>query len=314
MQIYVIKRLLSAVVVMWAVATIVFFAMRLIPADPAQVVLGDYASQELVDAFRQKMGLNLPIWQQYANFLAGLFHGDLGRSMVTNQPIAEQIFSVFPYTLSLALASLLVGAAIGIPLGVVTAIRRNTIVDSMGRIFALAGFSFPGFYLGILLLIIFSVQLKWFPVVHSVSEGGGILEHLHKLVLPAFSLGLIQAAYITRLTRSSMLETLSQDYVRTAHAKGLPKSVVFYKHALRNVLIPVVTAMGLYTGSILGGAVLTETVFSRPGLGKLLVGAIAQRDYTLIQSGVLMFAFVVLSVNLLVDLSYAFFDPRVKYE
>lgn len=313
MQGYIIKRLLSSVVVMWAVVTIVFFAMRLVPADPAQVVLGDYASQELIVAFRQKMGLDLPLWQQYADFMIGLLHGDLGRSMVTNQPIAEQIFSVFPYTLSLALASLAVGAAIGIPLGVLTAIRRNTIVDSLGRFFALAGFSFPAFYLGIILLIIFSVQLEWFPVVHSV-RGGGILEHLYKLVLPALSLGLIQAAYITRLTRSAMLETLSQDYVRTAHAKGLPNRIVFYKHALKNVLIPVVTAMGLYTGTILGGAVLTETVFSRPGLGKLLVGAIAQRDYTLIQSGLMMFAFIVLTVNLLVDLSYAIFDPRVKYD
>lgn len=314
MQAYIIKRLLSAIVVMWAVATIVFFAMRVVPSDPAQVVLGDYASQTLIDAFRQKMDLNLPIWQQYANFLMGLLHGDLGRSMITNQPIAKQIFSVFPYTLSLAIASLLVGASIGVPLGVVTAIRRNTIIDSAGRFFALAGFSFPSFYLGIILLLLFSVHLKWFPVVHSVSEEAGPLEHFHKLVLPAFSLGLIQAAYITRLTRSAMLETLSQDYVRTAHAKGLPKTVVFYKHALMNVLVPVVTAMGLYTGAILGGAVLTETVFSRPGLGKLLVGAIAQRDYTLIQSGVMMFAFVVLIVNLLVDLSYAIFDPRVTYD
>ncbi|MCG5487301.1 MAG: ABC transporter permease [Sinorhizobium meliloti] len=314
MQSYIIKRLLSAVLIMWAVATLVFFAMRVVPADPAEVVLGDYASQELIKSFRQKLGLDLPIWQQYANFLAGLLHGDLGRSMVTNQPVAEQIFSLFPYTLSLALASLVVGAAIGIPLGVVTAVRRNTIVDSAGRLFALAGFSFPGFYLGVILLIVFSVHLKWFPVVHSVSEGAGLLEHLHKLVLPACSLGLIQAAYITRLTRSAMLETLSQDYVRTAYAKGLPKRVVFFKHALRNVLIPVVTAMGLYTGSILGGSVLTETVFSRPGLGKLLIGAIAQRDYTLIQSGLMMFAFIVLIVNLLVDLSYAIFDPRVKYD
>ncbi|MGY4627042.1 ABC transporter permease [Bradyrhizobium sp. USDA 4486] len=314
MQAYIIKRLLSAIVIMWAVATIVFFAMRVVPSDPAQVVLGDYASQALVDAFRQKMGLNLPIWQQYANFLAGLLHGDLGRSMITNQPIAEQIFLIFPYTLSLAIASLLVGSAIGIPLGVITAIRRNTAIDSAGRFFALAGFSFPSFYLGIILLLIFSVYLKWFPVVHSVSEEAGLLEHFNKLVLPAFSLGLIQAAYITRLTRSAMLDTLNQDYVRTAHAKGLPRAVVFYKHALRNVLIPVVTAMGLYTGSILGGAVLTETVFSRPGLGKLLVGAIAQRDYTLIQSGVMMFAFVVLIVNLLVDISYVIFDPRVKYD
>lgn len=313
MQGYIIKRLLSAIIVMWAVSTLVFFAMRVVPADPAEVVLGDYATQASIDAFRQKMGLDLPIWQQYANFLSGLLHGDLGRSMVTNQPVADQIFSLFPYTLSLALASLLVGAAIGIPLGVVTAARRNTSIDTAGRLFALIGFSFPSFYLGIILLIVFSVHLGWFPVVHSVTTGAGPIEHLHKLVLPAVSLGLIQAGYITRLTRSAMLETLSQDYVRTARAKGLPERIVFYKHALRNVLIPVVTAMGLYTGSILGGAVLTETVFSRPGLGKLLLGAIAQRDYTLIQSGVMLFAFVVLIVNLLVDLSYAFFDPRIKH-
>jgi ABC-type dipeptide/oligopeptide/nickel transport system permease component len=313
MQGYIIKRLLSSVVIMWAVATIVFFAMRLVPADPAVVVLGNYASQETIDAFLRRAGLDQPLWQQYLTFFTGLLHGDLGNSLVTNRPIAAQIFAVFPYTLSLALASLGVGAVVGIPLGVITAIRRNTFIDSLGRFFALAGFSFPAFYLGIILLIVFSVKLEWFPVVHTIREGG-LLEHIHKLVLPALSLGLIQAAYITRLTRSAMLETLGQDYVRTARAKGLPDRTVYYKHALKNVLIPVVTAMGLYTGTILGGAVLTETVFSRPGLGKLLMGAIAQRDYTLIQSGLMMFAFIVLAVNLLVDLSYAIFDPRVKYD
>ncbi len=310
---YAIKRMLSAVGIMWAVATIVFFAMRIVPADPAEVVLGDYATPAAIEAFRVQMGLDRPLLEQYVTFMTGLLQGDLGRSLVTRQPVADQIFALFPYTLSLALAALFVGAAIGIPLGVTTAIYRNTWIDSSGRLFALLGFSMPAFYLGILLLLAFSLGLGWFPIMHTI-QSGTLSEHLYKLVLPAFSLGIIQAAYITRLTRSSMLEVMSQDFVRTAHAKGLPRSKVYYKHVLRNIMIPVITAMGLYTGTVLGGAILTETVFNRPGLGRLLVGAIATRDYPLIQSGLMMFAFVVVVVNLLVDLSYALFDPRVKYD
>lgn len=313
MHAYVIKRLLSSIVIMWAVATIVFFAMRVIPADPAQVVLGDYATAESLETFRRNAGLDQPLLVQYGRFFAGILQGDLGQSLVTNASISQEIFAVLPYTVELALASLLVGALVGIPLGVWTAVHRNTAVDYVGRVLALAGFSFPAFYLGIILLLIFSVQLGWFPIIHSIRDGG-FAERIYKLILPAFSLGLIQAAYITRLTRSAMLEVLSQDYVRTAYAKGLSPIKVNFKHALRNVMIPVVTAMGLYTGTILGGAILTETVFNRPGLGKLLVGAIAQRDYNLIQSGLMVFAFIILLVNLIVDLSYALFDPRVKYE
>jgi peptide/nickel transport system permease protein len=213
--------------------------------------------------------------------------------------------------LSLALGSLLIGALVGIPVGVLTAVRRNSWIDLTGRVLALIGFSFPSFYLGVVLLLIFSVWLGWFPIIHTM-RGTSMAEQLQKLVLPSLSLGLIQAAYITRLTRSTMLEALSQDYVRTAVAKGLRPWRVYFKHALRNVLIPVVTAIGLYTGTILGGAILTETVFNRPGLGKLLVGAIAQRDYNLIQSGLIVFALMIMLVNLLVDLSYGLLDPRVK--
>lgn len=310
---YVVKRLCSAVFIMWAVTTLVFFAMRLVPADPAEVILGDNATEESLQAIREKTGLNLPVLTQYRIFMSGLMRGDLGRSMINNQSVSEQIAALFPYTLELALASLFVGAAIGIPLGILTAVRRNSWIDYFGRIFALTGFSFPAFYLGILLLLFFSVYLNWFPVVHTFNEGG-LLERIEKLVLPALSLGIIQAAYITRLTRSSMLEQLELDYVRTARAKGISESSIQYKHVLRNVMIPVITAIGLYTGAILGGAVLTETVFNRPGIGKLLVGAIAQRDYTLIQSGLMVFAFIVVLINLLVDLSYTLFDPRVKYE
>lgn len=310
---FLLRRFISALLIMWAVATVVFFAMRVIPADPAEVVLGDQASAESLAAFRHQHGLDRPLWDQYVDFISALAQGDLGNSIVTGQPIFAQIAAVFPYTLSLALSSLAIGALIGIPLGVVTAVYRNTWVDYFGRIFALTGFSFPAFYLGILLLLFFSVYLGWFPIIHTV-RGNSVAEHLTKLALPALSLGLVQAAYVTRLTRSTMLETLSQDYIRTAYAKGLRPGRVYVKHALRNVLIPVVTAVGLYTGTILGGAVLTETVFNRPGLGKFLIGAISQRDYNMIQSGLIVFAMLIMTVNIIVDISYTILDPRVKYE
>ena len=313
MKMYIIKRILSALVIMWAVATIVFFAMRVVPADPAYVVLGNYATEEALQAFRHDMGLDRPLWDQYVDFIGRLVRGDLGRSMITNRPIGEQIWMLFPYTFNLAVCSTLLGAIIGIPLGVWAAIRKNSAVDYISRIVALAGFSFPAFYLGVLLLLVFSVELGWFPVIHQVRTGT-LAEHIQKLILPAMSLGLIQASYVTRLTRSSMLEALNEDYVRTAFAKGLRPKRVYFKHVLKNIMIPVITAIGLYMGTILGGAILTETVFNRPGLGKLLVGAISQRDYNMIQSGLVVFAFIVVIVNLLVDLTYSLFDPKVKYE
>jgi ABC-type dipeptide/oligopeptide/nickel transport system permease component len=313
MKIYVLKRIISALVIMWAVATIVFVSMRVIPSDPAQVVLGNYATEEALKAFRHDMGLDRPLWVQYAEFMNRLVRGDLGRSMITNRPIGEQIWALFPYTFNLALSSTLLGAIIGIPLGVWAAIRKNSPVDYISRIVALAGFSFPAFYLGVLLLLVFSVELGWFPVIHQV-RSGTLGEHIHKLILPALSLGLIQASYVTRLTRSAMLEALNEDYVRTAFAKGLRPQKVYFKHVLKNIMIPVITAIGLYMGTILGGAILTETVFNRPGLGKLLVGAISQRDYNTVQSGLVVFAFIVVIVNLIVDLTYSLFDPKVKYE
>ena len=309
---FLLRRLLSLALIAMAVPTIVFFVMRMVPADPAQVVLGDQATAESLAAFRRQAGLDEPLLVQYAAFVSGLAHGDLGDSMISGEPILQQIAAVLPHTVSLAVSALLIGALIGIPLGVATAVRRGTWVDFTGRVFALLGFSFPSFYLGVLLLLVFSVWLGWFPVIHTM-RGDSLGEYLNKLALPSLSLGLVQAAYVTRLTRSTMLEVLNQDYIRTAFAKGLPGGRVYYKHALRNVLITVITAMGLYTGTILGGAVLTEIVFNRPGLGKLLIGAVAQRDYNLIQSGLIVFAMVIMVVNLLVDLSYSLLDPRVKY-
>ncbi len=312
MTVFLLRRFFTLIVILFSVPTIVFFIMRLVPADPALVVLGDQASAEAIAAFRQKAGLDQPLFTQYSDFMLGLLQGNLGDSLITGKSISEQIWSVFPDTLALALAALVVGAAVGIPIGVITAVKRNGWIDFSGRVFALLGFSFPSFYLGVLLLLVFSVWLGWFPVIHSM-RGDSVGEYLQKLVLPGLSLGLVQAAYVTRLTRSTMIEALSQDYVRTAFAKGLTPYEVFFKHALRNVLVIVITAMGVYTGTILGGAILTETVFNRPGLGKLLIGAIAQRDYNLIQSGLIVFALIIVLVNLLVDLSYGLLDPRVKY-
>jgi ABC-type dipeptide/oligopeptide/nickel transport system permease component len=308
---FVIRRFLMALLIVWAVVTIVFFSMRIIPADPAEVALGDYASAEALAAFRKDAGLDQPLLGQYLDLLTGLAHGDLGRSIITQQSISEQITAALPHTLALALGALLVGVIIGIPLGVATAVKRGTWIDFSGRFISLLGLSFPSFYVGIVLLIVFSVWLGWFPIIHA-PRSGTIGETLYKLVLPSLSLGFIQSAYIARLTRSTMLETLSQDYIRTAFAKGLHPMKVYFKHALRNVMIPVVTAIGLYTGAILGGAILTETVFSRPGLGKLLLGAVAQRDYNLVQSGLIVFSSIVILVNLLVDLSYSLLDPQVK--
>lgn len=309
---FIARRLLSLVLIALAIPTIVFFLMRLVPADPALAVLGDLATAESIAAFRHRVGLDQPLLVQYGQFMAGLARGDLGRSMITGLSISQQIAGAFPHTLSLAIGALVVGAIVGIPVGVLTAVRRDSLTDFFGRVFALLGFSFPTFYLGVLLLLVFSVWLGWFPVIHTM-RGNSIGEYVHKLILPALSLGLVQAAYVMRLTRSTMLEVLNQDYVRTAFAKGLTPHKVFFKHALRNVLITVITAMAMYTGSILGGAILTETVFNRPGLGKVLIGAIAQRDYNLIQSGAIVFALMIMTVNLLVDLSYGLLDPRVKY-
>jgi len=312
MTVFLLRRFFTLIVILFSVPTIVFFIMRLVPADPALVVLGDQATAQAIAAFRQKAGLDQPLFVQYSDFMLGLLHGNLGNSLITGKSISEQIWSVFPDTLALALAALVVGAVVGIPIGVITAVKRNGWIDFSGRVFALLGFSFPSFYLGVLLLLVFSVWLGWFPVIHSM-RGDSVGEYLQKLVLPGLSLGLVQAAYVTRLTRSTMIEALSQDYVRTAFAKGLTPYDVYFKHALRNVLVIVITAMGVYTGTILGGAILTETVFNRPGLGKLLIGAIAQRDYNLIQSGLIVFALIIVLVNLLVDLSYGLLDPRVKY-
>lgn len=311
MLVYTVRRLFLSVPTLLAVLTLVFVIVRVLPGDPAQAALGDYASQEAVEALRQKMGLDAPLPVQYGRFLADLLRGDLGRSLITGKPVAEQIRFVLPYTLQLTAASILLGIVLGVPLGIVTALRRNHFVDYVGRVLSLAGLSVPAFYLGILLMLAFAVELDWFPVVGAgdPSQPGSLLYHL---VLPAFSLGLIMTAYVTRMTRSAMLNILSEDYVRTARAKGLDERVVMLRHALRSALIPIVSIVGIFAVSLIGSSVMTEIVFSRPGLGKLMVGAMKQRDYTMLQSIMVVYALIIVIINLAVDMLYGVVDPRVR--
>jgi len=310
---YILRRMLVSVPILLVVLTLVFLLVRIAPGDPAVAALGDYASQEAVERMRQRMGLNKPLWMQYVDFLGQLARGDLGRSLINDVPVSQQIRRVLPYTLELTGSGIFVGLLFGIPLGIVTALRRNTLLDYAGRIFGLAGLSVPAFYLGILLMLLFAVELDLFPVV-----GGGELsdlrDNLHHLFLPALSLGLIMTAYITRMARSAMLEVLNADYMRTARAKGLQERVVLIRHGLRTALIPVVSVVGVYSIVLIGSSVMTEVVFSRPGVGKLMVGAMKQRDYTTLQSIMVIYASFVVIINLITDIAYGLIDPRIRYE
>ncbi|RLC65795.1 MAG: ABC transporter permease [Chloroflexi bacterium] len=313
MLIYIVRRIVVSLPILLTVLTLVFLLVRLAPGDPAVAALGDYASQEAVERMRERMGLNAPLWLQYVRFLGQLVRGDLGHSLINNVPVSQQIKRVLPYTLELTAAGILVGLLFGIPLGIATALRRNTLIDYLGRIFGLTGLSVPAFYLGILLMLLFSVQLNWFPVV-----GGGDLtdlgDNLRHLCLPALSLGLIMTAYVARMTRSALLAVLNEDYIRTARSKGLPERLVLLRHALRTALIPVVSVVGVYSIVLIGSSVMTEVVFSRPGLGKLMVGAMKQRDYTTLQSIMVIYASFVVIINLLTDLAYGIIDPRIRYQ
>jgi ABC-type dipeptide/oligopeptide/nickel transport system permease component len=302
---YILKRLLLAIPTLFAVLTIVFVLARVLPGDPAQTILGDQASEEALVNMRHRLGVDKPIGAQYIDFLVNAVRGEWGNSLVTGKPVVEEVRNVLPYTIYLTVTSIVLGALIGVPLGVWSALRRNTWVDYVARIGSLLGLSFPAFVSAILLLLAFAIELRWFPVI---STGQG----LRSLALPAVNLGIIMAAYVTRVTRSSMLEVLGEDYIRTARAKGVPTRAVIWRHAFRNGLIPVVTVVGLYLGILIGNSVLTEIVFNRPGLGKLIVSALNQRDYTVLQGMMVVYAFAIVLVNLLTDLTYGFIDPRVK--
>ncbi|WP_295809627.1 ABC transporter permease [uncultured Nitratireductor sp.] len=312
MTAFVLKRLGFAVITLFAVLTIVFFIVRILPGDPAMAILGDQASQEALVALRARLGLDQPLYVQYVQFLGGVIVGDWGVSMVSGRPVIQEILKVLPATLELTIVSLILGAAVGIPLGVWSAVRRNKLPDYITRMASLLGLSFPAFVSAVLLLLVFAIQLRWFPVISS-GQGTTLGERLRDLALPAINLGLIMAAYITRVARSAMLEVLNQDYVRTAYAKGLAFATIIWRHCLRNAMIPVVTVVGLYLGILIGNSVLTEIVFNRPGLGKLIIGALNQRDYTMLQGMMVIYTLIVVLVNLLTDLTYGLIDPRIKY-
>ena len=300
------RRLLLTIPVLLGVATLVFSLIHLIPGDPAQAMLGEAAPQADVVELRHRLGLDRPLIEQYGMFLKGLVKGDLGTSLRTGQPVTDQIVERMPATFELAAAAMIVAIAFAMPLGIVAAVRRGTVADHAAMTISLAGVSVPNFWLGPMLAIIFAVELGWLPV-----SGRGTWAHL---VLPAISLGAALAAILARMTRATMLEELREQYVQAARARGVSKSRAVLRHAFRNSLIPVVTLLGLQFGAVLTGAVITETIFAWPGVGRLLIQAITFRDYPLVQGCILLIALTYVGVNLATDMVYGVLDPRIRYE
>jgi peptide/nickel transport system permease protein len=304
---YALGRLFAAIPTLLALTVLVFLMLQLIPGDPAEIFLGEQRSTpELLEQVRQDMGLDRPLYEQYLTYLGGVVRGDLGESLFNKQPVLDQILEALPYTMALAMSALVISTVLGLTLGVVSALKHNTWIDTLAMAFALLGVSMPVFWLGLLMILVFSVNLQWFPPM-----GQGSLD---RLVLPAMTLGLLSSATLARLVRSSMLDAMADDYIRTARAKGLHERSVIVRHALRNALIPAVTVMGLQFGGLLSGAVITETIFARVGLGKMYVESILNKDITMIQGLTLIIAFMIIMINILVDLSYATLDPRIRYE
>ncbi len=301
---YVIKRLVMLIPVIIGVSFLVFFIMSLAPGDTARAILGENAPIEAVEALREELGLNDPLLVRYGNYMLDLLHGDLGESYKSGRPVFSEIASRFPTTLKLAFWGMVFAVVLSIPIGIISATRQYSALDSISMVLALLGVATPNFWLGLMLIIGFSLHLGWFP-----SNGA---EGWRSVVLPVITVGTGCMANITRTTRSSMLEVIRQDYIRTAKAKGVPHKKVINKHALKNALIPVVTVIGLQFGSLLGGAVLTETVFAWPGVGTYLVNSIKAKDTPAVLGCVIIFSICFSIVNLCVDLLYAFIDPRIK--
>jgi len=307
---YIGNRLIQLIPVLFLISLIVFMILHALPGDPAQIMLAGAESgsitPERLDELREQMGLTDPLPVQYWRFISGAVRGDLGNSIRLRQPVNELILERFWPTIQLSLGGLFFAVLIGLSTGIIAALKQNTWIDTFTMILAYVGVSMPLFWLGLLLILIFSFQLRWFPP----AGGSGF----KSLVLPSITLGFVSAGIISRLTRSSLIETLNEDYIRTARAKGLPSWTLINRHALKNAFIPVMTMLGLQFGGMLAGAVVTETVFSRPGLGRLVVSAILWKDYPLVQGIVLFLAVMYVFVNLLVDVSYAWLDPRIHYD
>ncbi len=302
---YIVRRLLLTIPVVLGVSIIVFSVIRLLPGDPARAIAGVNATPEFIEQVRVAYALDRPLPVQYGLFMGGFVRGDLGQSIFSGRPVATEIRERFPRTMLLATVSLVLATLIGVSAGIVSATRRNSLFDNASMIVALIGVAAPVFWMALMLQLLFAVQLRWLP-----ATGIGSIRHL---ILPSITLGMASAALLARITRSSMLDVLRQDFITTARAKGLAEQVVTYKHALKNALIPVVTVLGLQFGILLGGAVLTETVFAWPGVGRLLVDAILRRDYPVVQGTVMLLALLFVMINLVVDIIYAFLDPRIHY-
>lgn len=301
---YVTTRLLYTLPVIWLVVSFVFLLIHIVPGDPIQQMLGEGAASADIQAARHQYGLDLPLGTQYVRYWKGVLHGDLGQSLRFNQSVTRIVAERYPFTIELTFASLGVAILLSIPAGVRSARRRNRWDDRTISFVSLLGLSFPNFALGPVLILFFAIKLGWLPV-----SGSGSLSHL---VLPAFTMGGALAAILTRMVRTSMLEELGQDYIRTARAKGLPERTVVYRHALRNAMVPIVTVLGLQFGAMLAGAIVTETIFSWPGIGRLTVQAIANRDYYLVQGCILVIGLTYVAVNFLTDLVYSFVNPRIR--
>jgi len=302
---YVGRRALAAIPTLWGVATVVFFMARLLPGDPARVIAGLLASPQDVERIRHEMGLDQPIWVQYLDFMGSLIRLNLGTSAHTNAPVLEEIGSRLPYTIELAVVALAIAVAAGMLAGIGAAVRHNTLLDLLISGLSVFGLSMPVYWLGLMMIIVFAIGLHLFPAAGADEPAS--------IVMPALTLALFSVGLIARMTRSSMLEVLGQDYIRTAQAKGASFRRVVFLHGLRNALLPVMTVIGLQFGALLGGAVVTETVFAWPGVGRLLVDSIFFRDYPVVQGLVLMFGTTFVLMNLLVDVLYAYVDPRIHY-
>lgn len=310
---FIISRLLSTVVVMAIVAVFIFLLLHLSPGDPAAIIVGDSASPAQIDAVRKQLGLDDPLAVQFVRWIRGVLTGDLGISIFSHEPVNKLIGQRIEPTVSLAVTTLLLAVIIAVSFGVLAAWKVGTWVDRFVMVLSVLSFSVPVFVVGYLLIYVFSIKLGWLPVQGYVPLEGGVLVWARHLVLPSIALGLAYVALIARITRTAMLDVLSEDYIRTARAKGVATGPVLMKHALKNAGLPIVTVIGIGVALLIGGVVITETVFNIPGVGRLVVDAISQRDYPIIQGVTLLFSGIYVIVNLLVDLSYTLLDPRIRY-
>ena len=313
MVVYIVQRILAAIPVMGFVALFVFLLLRLTPGDPAAILAGDTATPEQLEKIRESLGLNEPLFRHFFNWIFQLLQGDFGTSILSGKPVIELIADRMEPTISLALTTIILSVLIAVPLGVLAAWKQGTLIDRFVMLISVLGFSVPVFVIGYLMISLFSMELNWFPVQGFRPIGDGLGDFLRRIALPTFTLTLLYIALIARITRTSMLEILGDDYIRTARAKGLPESRVLMRHALRNCSVPIITVVGIGFALIISGVVVTESVFNLPGLGRLTVDAVLSRDYPVIQAVILLASLIYVVINLLIDIAYVLLDPRIRY-